>query len=336
MLWPRVRRGAGSQAEQLSVLIPARDEEKRLPACLEAVLGQPCVSEILIYDDHSQDQTREVAQRYAERDNRARLIPAEPLPEGWRGKTFACQMLASHAQQPWLLFLDADAILAQGATAAILEEAIRRRVTLLSCWPGIDMGGFWEKLLMPMLNFVVLTLYPAPLAMRRKDASLGLAHGALILAQKQAYWRVGGHAAVRGELFEDTVLARVWRQKGESSLCLDGQDVVRTRMYESLKEIWAGFQKNFYPAFRFSVTFWGFLALHGFVFLGPFLLGSWGAAGLVLAMRAALALRFRHSLWSVLLHPVAETMLLALGLVSWWRFRHGSGVEWKGRRYSRL
>lgn len=325
---------AASPAGRLSVLIPARDEAENLPRCLATVLSQPGVEEVLVYDDHSTDATPAVVQRFAARDGRVRLIPPLPLPDGWCGKTFACQTLARHAAAPWLLFLDADAILAPGAVAGILEEAARRQVTLLSCWPALAMHTVWEKLLMPMLNFVVLTLYPTPLALTRPwDASLGLAHGALILARKDAYERVGGHAAVKGELFEDTALARLWRARGERSLCLDGRFVVSTRMYAGFGDIWRGFEKNFYPAFRSPLSFCAFLGLHGIAFLGSFLTGTWPAAGCVLAMRFLLALRFGHPLGSVLFHPLAEVVLLALGISSWWRYRHGAGVEWKGRRY---
>lgn len=334
LLWPRVRPAAAVEMEPVSVLIPARNEEKNLPACLEAALAQPGVAEVLVYDDHSIDGTAAAVARYARRDPRVRYLAPEPLPSGWRGKTFACQRLAQQASSPWLLFLDADARLAPQALGGVLAEAQRRGVTLLAAWPGLDMGSFAEKLLMPMLNFVVLTLYPAPLAIRRPgDASLGLAHGALMLARKDAYERVGGHAAVRAELFEDTLLARQWRRRGERSLCLDGQHVVRTRMYASFGEIRRGFEKNFYPAFRSAASFWTFLAFHAVFLLGPFLAGVWPAAGCVLAARLLLALRFGHSLWSILFHPVAECVLLVVGLSSWWHFRHGPGVEWKGRRY---
>jgi|YNPBryBLVA2012_1023415.scaffolds.fasta_scaffold00100_23 glycosyltransferase involved in cell wall biosynthesis len=334
IFWPKVSPQARAAGE-VSVLIPARNEAANLPGCLESVLAQPSVAEVLVYDDHSEDPTPAVVKRFAAGEPRLRLLEPRPLPPGWCGKTFACQTLAEEARSQWLLFVDADVVLAPGAVPAVLAEAERRGVTLLSCWPGLRMSGFWEGLLMPMLNFVVFTLYPAPLALRRpRDPSLGLAHGALMLARREAYRRVGGHRAVRGELFEDTLLARLWRLRGERSLCLDGQQIVRTRMYAGLRPIWRGFQKNFYPAFRSPVSFWGFLAFHALVFLAPFLAGYWPAAGSVIAMRLALALRFRHPVWSALLHPLAQGLLLALGLASWWRYRHGPGVEWKGRRYA--
>jgi chlorobactene glucosyltransferase len=348
LAWPRVGGGPaaeGSANARGSVLSPARDEEENIAGCLDSVLAQGAsVREVLVYDDHSRDDTARIVTTYARRDRRVRLVAPAPLPAGWCGKTFACARLAEEAGADWLLFLDADARLRVGAAALAVGEAEARGVTMLSCWPRLETRGFWEGALMPMLNFVVFTLYPAPLALRREDASLGLAHGACVLARRDDYGRVGGHAAVRGELFEDVRLAQAWRAAGRPSLCLDGGRVVRLRMYSSLAEIWRGFQKNFFPAFRSAHSFWMFMALHLLVFLAPFALlpfaaatagGAllWAAAACVLAARFALALRFRQPLWSPLVHPLGETVLLALGFSSWLRCRTGRGVEWKGRNY---
>ncbi len=347
LAWPRVgdaKAATGTFPAPLSVLIPARDEEENIADCLDAVLKQgKTVGEVLVYDDHSRDATARVVEAYARRDARVRLVANSPLPAGWCGKTFACARLAEEARHEWMLFLDADARLYEGAAALIVREALARGVSLLSCWPRLLTRGFWEGALMPMLNFVVFTLYPAPLAQRRGDASLGLAHGSCVLARRDEYERVGGHTSVRGELFEDVRLAQVWRAAGQKSLCLDGRRVVGVRMYTSLGDIWRGFQKNFFPAFRSPQSFWAFMALHLFVFLLPFVLLPFAltkagdmwvfAAACVLLTRIVLALRFGHPWWSALLHPLSESVLFALGVSSWLRCMTGRGVEWKGRSY---
>jgi glycosyltransferase involved in cell wall biosynthesis len=356
-----------AEAIRVSILIPARDEELNLAGCLDSALAQgQVVGEVLVYDDHSTDGTAAIISEYARRDGRVRLVMPENLPPGWCGKNFACARLAAAARGRWLLYLDADARLYPKAAARMTLAAEAHAATLVSCWPALDVRGFWETALMPMLNFVVFTLYPAPLSFRRADASLGLAHGACLLARRDAYEATGGHAAVADAINEDVRLAQHWRTRGERTLCFDGQDVVSVRMYRSFTEIWRGFQKNYYPAFRRAQSFWLFLALHLFVFTLPLGLlcfsfaatlvarapgtaalvaqnawsfaaaGLWGFAGAaacVVAMRAALALRFRQAWWSVLLHPLGECILLALGLSSWWRCRTGRGVVWKGRRY---
>jgi glycosyltransferase involved in cell wall biosynthesis len=339
--WPRVETGGNTFEEEVSVLIPARNEEANIADCLKSVISQDrTVAEILVYDDHSTDLTARIISDYGALDARVRRIAPRELPEGWCGKNFACHRLATEARGRWLLFLDADARLENNAAASMIAQARARGVSMLSAWPALKMESFWEKMLMPMLNFVVFTLFPAPLSTRRNDPSLGLAHGACILAEREIYFKVGGHTAVRGEIFEDQRLARLWREKGERGLCLDGATVVSVRMYDSLARIFRGFQKNFFPAFRRESSFWSFLLLHASVLLAPMiLLFAWpvwpvaAAALAVLLMRLLLAVRFGHPLWAILLHPVAEAILIFVGLSSWWRCKSGRGVVWKGRAY---
>jgi len=350
LAWPGLRPATGGEEDkadapldgQVSILIPARDEEPNIGGCLESALAQGrVVGEVLVYDDHSTDRTAEIVASHARRDARVRLLTPERLPPGWCGKNFACARLAAEARGRWLLFLDADARLLPRAADRMTAEAESRGATLLSCWPALEARGFWEKALMPMLNFVVFTLYPAPLSFRRADASLGLAHGACLLARRDVYEATGGHSAVSDAINEDVRLAQHWRARGHATLCFDGQGATRVRMYRSFAEIWRGFQKNYYPAFRRGASFWLFIALHFFVMLLPFALAfaaprAWGfaaAAGCVLLMRATLAWKFAQPWWTVLLHPLAECVLVALGVSSWWRCRSGRGVVWKGRRY---
>ena len=104
-------------------------------------------------------------------------------------------------------------------------------------------------------------------------------------------------------------------------------------MYASLPEIWTGFQKNFFLAFKHEFSFWAFLVLHFSVFLLPFFLLQWPTAALVFSSRALLAIRFHQRWWSVFTHPLGEMLLLALALSSWYACRSGRGVAWKGRQY---
>ncbi|MCX7818522.1 MAG: glycosyltransferase [Kiritimatiellae bacterium] len=346
--WPAVGAAEPVGEERVSVLIPARNEERTIRAAVTRALEADrdgIVAEVLVYDDHSEDRTADEVAAIACRDVRVRLLAPVRLPPDWCGKPFACAQLAAAATAPWLLFLDADARLEPGAPARLVAEARRRGATLLSAWPALEMCGFAERVFMPLLNFVVFTLYPAPLSLRMPLRSLGLAHGACLLARRDEYQRTGGHAMVRGELFEDTALARAWRERGLRSLCLDGRGVVRVRMYESARAMWSGFQKILYPAFRREASFWAFVLLQAVVYVGPWAVALAGAArGTLQAAsvcaaaagvltRLVLAARFRHPLWSACLHPLAVLGMLAAAMAAWWRCRFGRGVEWRGRRY---
>jgi len=345
--WPKVRKSEGpAVADRISVLIPARNEVLRLGACLESLVAQDAiVGEILVYDDHSTDGTAALVHDWALRDGRIRLIPPAPLEADWLGKPFACAQLADAARYEWLLFLDADTRIRSGAAAAMLQAAIARKATLLSCWPDLTMDSFWERMLMPLMHFFLFSLYPAPLGLKYDFPELGIAHGACILAQRDAYRRTGGHHMVKDEIVEDVLLARRWRASAEKGIFLDGTELIQLRMYASLGEIWQGFQKNFYPGFRHAASFWAFLILHGIAFLVPFLMAPaaflgaahlwpfWAAAACTLISRWTLAARFRQPFWPVLLHPLAQAMLIALGISSWWRCVTGQGVQWKDRTY---
>lgn len=332
----------------VSVLIPARNEAANLDACVMSVLSQgDSVTEVIIYNDGSTDDTQQILNSLISRfPSKVKQAKTARMPAGWVGKTHACDVLAREARADWILFLDADARLSDRALDTLVSEASGRNATLLSAWPLVKMRSFSEKALMPLLNFTVFALFPAPLSQSRPAPGLGLAHGACILAQRQTYLRLGGHSLVKHKLFEDTTLARIWRERGENSQVIDGRDIVSVRMYSSFRQIWAGFSKNYYPAFGSIVSFAVFQTylLTAYIVV-PTLVAVLAMTGTVnpamsliaavsLAPRFIIAVMFRHSLWSAAVHPVSMIVMMALGAWSWWICAVGGGVKWKGRRYT--
>ena len=348
LVWPRRLNKSAVGKGQVSVLIPARNEMDNLESCVEYALAQGSpVKEILIYDDGSTDRTLDVIDRLLRvHHGTVRQVPTVSLPAGWVGKSHACKRLSEHALSPWLLFIDADTRLQPDAVRSLVAEAKHRNATLLSAWPKIEMNSFTERFLMPLLNFIVFSIFPAFISsFIRNSASLGLAHGACILAYRETYERIEGHELVKDRLFEDTALAREWRKRSENSQVIDGRKVAIVRMYENFDGIWNGFSKNYYPALGSLWSFTVFqmymvvtfvalplivLILFFYDAIGPvfMLLAAWP-----LAPRTLVALRFRHPLWSVVLHPIAVTFMVVLGMRSWWQSSIGGGVRWKGRTY---
>lgn len=347
--WPRVTAQYSEDIAQVSVLIPARNEEFNIAACLDTVLEQgQVVDEIFVYDDNSTDRTSQIVLEYSKQHSNIQLLTATSLPDGWCGKNFACAQLAKEAQAKWLLFIDADARLSVNAIKRMLADAVARDVTFLSCWPKFQMISLAEKILMPFLNFVVFSIYPSFLSRIKRpefqyNPKLGLAHGACMLFDRSSYDEFGGHEKVKDQIFEDTRFAQLWRSSSRNGICLDGQDVISLRMYSGFAEIWRGFQKNFFPAFRHECNFWLFLFFHFATFLFPIVLLTnvqssrvFIACLNIFLIRLSLAIRFQHPLISVLLHPFGEILLIILGLSSWWRCKLGKGVVWKGREYQSL
>lgn len=343
MMWPAIPPGDDGSAATVSVLIPARNEEHNIAEAVRSALRQgDAVGEVLIYDDHSEDHTRNIVLSMQAESEKVRLIEPSALPSGWLGKPFACAQLSKVTRCEWMLFLDADTRLEKGAAMAMLHAVQTYDVTFLSCWPKLISASFWEHVFMPMLNFVVYSIFPTPMQQKDPSPSFGLAHGACLFIHKPTYDQIGGHSTVKHAVFEDTELARIWRLREKKGICLNGKHIVSVRMYTCLSDIIQGFSKIVYPAFRKDRSFWMFMTFHFLFMLLPFLLlatlpfggPSWiivGAIIPVLLARLIQCLQFGYPLWSVLFHPIGEAGMIALGLYVRHKCKKNSGIRWKGR-----
>ena len=327
----------------IRVIIPARNEEANLRACLESLTSQTGVSfEIVVVDDASTDGTRDVALRFTG----IRLISAEPLPrdgagEGWTGKNNALVTGAHGAHAHWLLFTDADTVHMPGSLRRSLDEANRERADLLSYSPAQDVRTFSERAVMPVIFAELAAQYP-PEKVRDPESGIVAANGQYIFVRREAYEAVGGHATIAQEILEDVVLARQFRNAGYRIYFRYGPDAVRTRMYRNWAQLREGWTKNL--ALLFSAP--ARLALQIFLFW----MAAWSTIGISVA-----GLQTRHLPWVcaaavwVLVYwrihnahfaVLNNIMAVAFGmpLVSYLLLRsklaHASGkVSWKGRSY---
>ena len=278
---------------EVSIIVPARNEEASLGACLESLTAQTGAPfEIIVVDDASTDRTREIAEGFAG----VRVISSELLPQDcagkrWTGKGNAIVAGAKAASAPWLLFTDADTVHLPGSLARALEEAKNERADLLSYSPEQVVVTFAERAVMPVIFAELAARYP-PRKVRdqnsvqssRQGSRITAANGQYILVRRSAYDAVGGHAAVATEILEDVALARLFRNAGQRLYFRYGGDAVRTRMYHNWAQLSEGWTKNLALLFPRP----GRLALQS-VFL-------WFAAWFAIALAAAGALS-RHFVW---------------------------------------
>ncbi|MGD0792291.1 MAG: glycosyltransferase family 2 protein [Terriglobales bacterium] len=225
---------------EVSLIVPARNEEASLSACLESLTKQAGVAfEIIVVDDGSTDRTREIAQSFAG----VRVISTGALREGWTGKNNAMVAGAKEARGEWLLFTDADTVHLPGSLARALNEAKNERADLLSYSPEQVVVTFAERAVMPVIFAELAAHYP-PHKVRDQTAGVVAANGQYILARRAAYDAVGGHAAVATEILEDVALARIFRSAGLRVYFRYGGDAVRTRMYRNWSQLREGWTKN--------------------------------------------------------------------------------------------
>jgi chlorobactene glucosyltransferase len=208
------------------------------------------------------------------------------------------------------------------------------------------MGGFAERLLLPLLLLTYTSWLPLHLVSESRDPRLVAANGQLLAIRRAAYERCGGFAAVAHEIVDDVAFCRHAKRAGARVVFADGSQLAQCRMYRSAAALWRGFSKNLYEGVGgrwWSLLLVVVLYLTAFVApyagLGAALCGAassfWPAlcgVSLNVALRAALAWRFAHPVEGLLLHPLAVLGLCAIALNSWrWNVR--GRLSWAGRSY---
>ena len=331
----------GRRWGRLSVLIPARNEGLRIGETVRRVLASRDVDfELVVLDDHSTDDTRAVLARFD--DGRLIVETAPLLPPGWNGKQHACACLARLARHDLLVFLDADVRLE-------CDDALTRIVALAEREPGFGLlSGFprqvtqtWcERLLLPLIHFMLLGFLPIAVSRRRPDPALGAGCGQLMVARRAAYLRAGGHAVIRASRHDGLMLPRAFRRVGIMTGLFDASPLAACRMYETAAEVWEGLTKNATEgmATRRALPVWtailglGQVAPLGWAVLAPSP-AAFVALGCGYATRALLAWRFRASVLGVVLHPLGVVGLLAVQWAALTRTARGRPSTWRGRAY---
>jgi chlorobactene glucosyltransferase len=345
-------------APLISVCIPARNEERNIQRCVEALLVQTYPNfEIIVLDDRSTDATAEILRRYAAQDDRLMVINGSDLPSGWAGKPHALTQAAAAAHGEWLCFVDADTFVTPDALAAVYAKAMETKADLFTIMTHQIMLTFWERAVLPLV-MLALSVGFSPRKVndsRRKDA---IANGQFIFIKRDVYEAVGGHEAIKGSIVEDKDLAVLVKGKGYRLVVADGRKVASTRMYTSLAEMWEGWTKNIYLGLRddrgllLLGVFGAFLA-----FTAALLLPAWVIWGVVLTvagsgLEGCVVLVEALALWGYLIYwrilasrgmgipgwyalttPLGAGVFAAMMLTSAWNVLSGKGVTWKGRTY---
>ena len=334
----------------LSVLIPARDEAAVIGATVRRLLAQDTLAfEVIVLDDGSTDRTARAALDAANGDSRFRIVQGQPLPPGWAGKPWACQQLAEQAAGDVLIFTDAEVRWEAGGLRAAAAEMARTHADLLSVWPTQITRTPAERLTVPLMALVVLGYLPYTGVAYIPWPVFAAANGQCMIFRRSAYRQIGGHAAVRGEVLEDVLLARAVKRAGLRLRLADGAGRVACRMYDSYPAVRDGYAKNILAGYGGSLAaLMVATVFHWLVFVGPWL---WLAAGWALTVpgwpwwplalialgvgvRALTAAFTRQRAADALLMPVSVLLMTAIAARSAWWHLNG-GPQWKGRTITR-
>lgn len=344
----------------VSIIVPARDEERNIRRCVSSLLEQDYdACEVIVVDDGSSDGTARILDeiaRFHPRGERLWVLRLRTLPAGWAGKPHALHSGVQEARGDWLLFTDADTWHAPNALRDALQQALAEKADLFSLGTVQELPGFWNKVMMPMAYLGISMQYP-PKLVNDPQSHVALANGQFILIRRFVYEVVGGYARpdLRATLLDDRDLARVIKETGYHLRLADGRDLVRVHMYQNLRETWQGWRKNAYLGSRGGLPF-VLLQLIGLpmVAIAPFLLpllrgtrksrkkailpGEATLAAMLeltplLAYRSWVDKNLRVPWYYALTHPLAGALFEAILAQSAWRVLTHKGVDWRGRQY---
>lgn len=351
----------------ISVCIPARNEERNIRACVEAVLKQDYPNlEVIVLDDRSTDATREILlalesdrllSGLRKRASAFHILSGSDLPAGWAGKPHALYQASAVARGDWLCFIDADTLLEPSALSSTYAKALETRSDMFTIMTFQILGSFWEKTVMPLV-MTALSVGFSPRKVNDPNRRDAIANGQFILIKRSVYDAIGGHASVRDQIVEDKAISEQVKWNGYRLVVADGMKAARTRMYTSLPEMWEGWTKNIYLGLRDQAgllwlgVFGAFLAFVASIVLPLWPLlgalwysngGGWVAMGVIVEatalwayliyMRAKVAVKMDIPPAYALTTPPGAAVFGAMMLASAWRVITRKGVIWKGRTY---
>jgi glycosyltransferase involved in cell wall biosynthesis len=341
---------------ELTVIIPARNEEDCLAACLESLVSQSEEIfklgrdwELIVVDDHSTDRTVAIALGFTG----VTVLQARMLEPGWTGKNNAIWTAARRARGRWLLFTDADTLHEPGNLHRALHEADRNKVGMLSYSPRQMVSGLWQRSLMPLVFCELALAYP-PAKVSDPVERIAAANGQFLLVEREAYRRLGGHAAVSEKVLEDVELAFLAKRRKVGLRFRYAEDAVSTRMYRSTAAMIEGWTKNLALLFdnSLALAIWRVIDILLLAALPLLAVEFWNArlfahsaqwliAGWVLALVWVRNLfrfygRVAKSNFSFLdcaISPLGLPLFVWLLYRSWFQHRILKRVSWKGREY---
>lgn len=327
----------------VTAIVPARNEETVIAACITSLAGQPEIYEILVVNDQSTDATASVVRNLMEKIPNLRLLESGELPDGWVGKNHALWVGVQQAKSAWFLFTDADAEHQQDSVSRALQTAEEQHASLLSYSPEQITETWYEKALIPYIYLRLAKRFSYE-KVNDPNSPVAAANGQFLMIRRDVYAAIGGHSAVAGEVLEDVALAMRAKAAGHRISFGSGKGLIRVRMYRSFPEMWQGWKKNLYRLM--GGTPWAvFRELESNLPWIPVLLIILGMKYPILLFLGVLLLIARQTGYGldlvrnqypfsfIFYYVPAVALYVAVLWASYRSHVHGR-IEWKGREYS--
>jgi glycosyltransferase involved in cell wall biosynthesis len=335
---PKLRRVNRVYTDLVSILIPVRNEENNILTLLTSISQQDYENyEVIILDDDSSDDTYNICSAYAAANPRFRVIKGHKLPQGWVGKNYACHQLALKANGNFFLYIDADEQIKNGLINSAVHRMYFRKLGLLSLFTNQQMQTMGERLVVPLMHYILLNLLPLRLVYLVKNHTVAAASGQFMLFSAETYLRHQWHEQVKDKVVEDVEIMRLVKAASYNGEALLANGMISCRMYQNYAEAINGFSKNFLAAFNYNIIW--FLIYIVVIVGGPLLVLMTLNLQLILFMVSLLILTRimislsaeQNAVYNVLLHPLQMLNLALIAFLAIQKHLTKTAV-WKGRK----
>lgn len=337
----------------ISVLIPARNEEKNIRKCLLSLIKQDYKNiEILVLNDNSTDDTARIAGDIFTAYKNVRLINGRSLPDGWTGKNYACYQLFKESKGKYLFFTDADTIHKKGSVTSAVSCLVQEKLDLLSACPQQVMKSFHERMVINLTNFQIL-IPPLLFIRKSKIPVFGSGIGSLMIVKRDIYGDMGGHRSIKNSCVEDTAISKLFIKKGYKFMIFNGRKIYSTRLYDNFREIYEGFCRIFLGNFNGRLGVSSIILVMFIFFLLPFILLAmlpliefrtnillYSSLSLllfqiliILLTRTMAKIKINGKIIDIFLHPVSIAYMVFMNFKLLFQKKEKSQVRWKGRTY---
>ena len=334
---PVLKRRKHSGSPFISVLIPARNEEKNISFILEDLKNQSYKNiGVIVFNDQSTDGTAEITGRIAAADKRFRLVNSMGLPPGWLGKNNACHQLAMQAKGDYLLFLDADVRVKPGIIESALAQVQKHHLKLLTIFPKQIMKTAGEKIVVPLMNNILLSLLPLILTRKSSRPSLAAGNGQFMFFEKETYFELLPHEKVKQNPVEDIFISRLYKKRKQKMQCMTGNETITCRMYQSLDEAIEGFTRSLPQFFGGNYTaaflYWVLTTFGIFIvaFYLPFVY-LYFIIFFIIAIKTATSASSRQSVIQNLIWGIVQQLFMGVIVIQSYRNKRLKKSQWKGR-----
>ena len=333
-----------SDAPKITVIIPARNEEKNIPNCLYHFFKQNYPNfEIIVVDDRSTDRTPHLLENFQKLSPVPfKIIRIEKSPAGWTGKNYAVFTGSKAATGEWILFTDADTTHKPESLSSAISAALSQKIDFLTLAPETECRSFWEKTVQPLAVSSLALWFNTHRV--NEEGEKVLANGQFILIKKDVYEKLDGNESVKNEVVEDVEFAKKARAVGYKVRFLNGTNLYGTRMYSTLMEIKTGwtriftylFNKNIWSMLHKIFLFLFFSCLPFFILFASSGTTFWLALGVcawIITIRFIGNKMVKTNPWYAFLHVLGSFVMIWILLACVARVLFNRPSAWKGQLY---